>query len=115
VNQPAPAIPLLKVNEEQLVKMRSRLEELFRNLSLIHDLIIVCAEAVEYMGDHGTELHHCLQQLGANELYSQLRALTNTIEQLGGKTAFTEQEAATRAIQAQAGAEAAPQEDIAHA
>lgn len=112
---PPSSVPLLQGSQEQALKLRKRLEELFRNLHLIHDLIIVSADAAEYMGDHGEELHHCLQQLGANELYSQLRALTDIIEQLGGKTAFTEHEAAVRAIQAQGSAEAKPQEDIAHA
>ena len=110
MNEPG-TIPLLRINGEELVKMRIRLEDLFRNLNRIHDLIIVCGEAVGGMADCGTEAASCLQQLEANKLYSQMRALTNIIERLGGKNAFTEHEAAIRAIQTKALAEAKRQED----
>lgn len=115
MNQPATAIPLLRSNEEQLAKMRRRLEELFRNLNLVHDLMVVCANAVTGEGDCGSEASRCLELIGGNRLYSQLKALTNIIERLGGTTEFTEREVEAKAILAEVRAEGSGQEDTSHA
>jgi hypothetical protein len=109
MNQPAPAIPLLRSNEEQLAKMCRRLEELFRNLNLIHDLMTVCAHAVAGEGDCCSEASRCLELIGGNRLYGQLRVLTNIIERLGGTTEFTERAATTKAILADAQAKTSEQ------
>lgn len=92
MNQQAPAIPLLKCNEEQLSRMCRRLEEMFRNLYLIHDLMTVCAHAVTGETGCGSEAARCLELIGGNRLYGQMKILTNIIERLGGTTDFTEQE-----------------------
>ena len=40
-DQAIPAsIPFLRTNEEQAVKMRKRLEDIFSNISLVHDVIV---------------------------------------------------------------------------
>jgi hypothetical protein len=102
MNQPAQAIPLLKSNEEQLAKVRRRLEDVFQNLNLIHDLMTVCAHAVASGDDCGSEASRCLELIGGNRLYGQLRVLTNIIERLGGTTEFTERAAETKATLAEA-------------
>jgi hypothetical protein len=86
MNQPVQAIPLLKSNQEQLAKISRRLEEVFRNLNLVHDLMVICAHAVTGEGDCGSEVSRCLELIGGNRLYGQLKVLTNIIERLGGET-----------------------------
>jgi len=100
MNQRAAAIPLLKSNEEQLSKLCRRLEEMFRNLYLIHDLMTVCAHAVTGETGCGSEAARCLELIGGNRLYGQMKILTNIIERLGGTTDFTERESMTPAAEA---------------
>ena len=92
MSQRAAAIPLLRSNEEQLSRMRRRLEEVFRNLDLIHDLMTVCAHSVTGETGCGSEAARCLELIGGNRLYGQMKILTNIIERLGGTTDFTERE-----------------------
>jgi len=39
-----PSVPLLRGSEEQVAKLRRRLEDVFRNVSLAHDVIALCVE-----------------------------------------------------------------------
>jgi hypothetical protein len=112
MNQPARTIPLLKSNEEQLAKVCRRLEDVFRNLNLIHDLMVVCASAVTSEGDCGSEAARCLELIGGNRLYGQLRVLTNIIERLGGTTEFTEREPALPATRTSAEQEGKSPSDV---
>jgi hypothetical protein len=99
MNQSAQVIPLLRNHQEQIGKLRRQLEELFTNLNLIHDLMTVCAYAsTSDQGDCGSEVSRCLELIGGNRLYGQMKTLTKIIERLGGETEFTEREATTKAI-----------------
>jgi hypothetical protein len=90
-DQPIPAsIPFLRTNEEQAVKVRKRLEDIFSNISLVHDVIVMSIEVCESnSGDFNPEMSHVLRRCGANKLHSQLKALTSIIEKFGGKTEFS--------------------------
>lgn len=92
--QPAnPPIPFLRSNEEQALKMRRRLEDIFGNVELVHDVIVLSIEVCEAnCGDFDPEMANVLRQCGANRLYAQLKALTNIIERFGGTTKFSKQE-----------------------
>jgi len=86
-----PSIPFLKSNEEQAVKVRKRLEDIFSNISLVHDVIVMTIEVCEAnSGDFNPEMSHVLRRCGANKLHSQLQALTSIIEKFGGRTAYSE-------------------------
>jgi hypothetical protein len=88
--------PLLKGCEEQVVKLRKRLEDVFRNVSLAHDVVAICIELSEgNSGDFNPEMAHVLRRCAADRLYFQLEVLTKVIERLGGTTALSDAEAAT--------------------
>ena len=81
------SIPLLKGSEEQVAKLRKRLEEVFRNVSLAHDVVVVCIELSQgTSADFNAEVAHVLRRCAADKLYFQMGVLTNVIERLGGKT-----------------------------
>jgi hypothetical protein len=102
VNESTP-IPLLKENEQKLVRLRSRLEDMFRELYLIHDVMVVCGATCDAeSADLDPEVSHVLRRCGADKLYGQMKALTNIIEFLGGRTEFTEQQEAAQEILAEA-------------
>ena len=93
-HQSAP--PLLKGSEEQVIKLRKRLEDVFRNVSLAHDVVAICIELTEgNSGDFNPEMAHVLRRCAADRLYFQLEVLTKVIERLGGTTALSDDEAAT--------------------
>jgi hypothetical protein len=70
---------------------RPRLEDLFRDLNLIHDLMTVCGEAAKAPRSVcDIELSNVLQRVGADLLYTHLKTLTDIIERMGGSTDFTE-------------------------
>ena len=47
-DQAIPAsIPFLRTNEEQAAKVRKRLEDIFSNISLVHDVIVMSIEVCE--------------------------------------------------------------------
>lgn len=46
-----PPIPLIKDNEQRLVKMRRQLEDMFRSLHLVHDEVGVASEAARSEGN----------------------------------------------------------------
>jgi hypothetical protein len=86
VNQ-STSIPLLKDNERQLIGVRGRLEDMFRSLSLVHDVIVVCGRACDAVNsDTDAEVSHVLRRCGTASLFSQMEELTSIIEQLGGQT-----------------------------
>ncbi len=97
VEQPSHrSAPLLKGSEEQVVKLRKRLEDVFRNVSLAHDVVAICIELSEgNTGDFNPEMAHVLRRCAADRLYFQLEVLTKVIERLGGTTALSDAEAAT--------------------
>jgi hypothetical protein len=90
-DQAIPAsVPFLRTNEEQAAKVRKRLEDIFSNISLVHDVIVMSIEVCESnSGDFNPEMSHVLRRCGANKLHSQLQALTTIIEKFGGKTEFS--------------------------
>jgi hypothetical protein len=96
-NQPAyqsigPSIPFLKTNEEQAVRVRKRLENVFSTIELVHDVIVLSIEVCEAGGgDFNPEMSHVLRRCGANKLYAQMRVLTELIAKFGGTTKFSQQ------------------------
>jgi hypothetical protein len=97
VEQPShQSAPLLKGSEEQVVKLRKRLEDVFRNVSLAHDVVAICIELTEgNSGDFNPEMAHVLRRCAAERLHFQMEVLTKVIERLGGTTAFSNAKAAT--------------------
>lgn len=86
-SSPPPFVPLLRGSEEQVVKLRKRLEEVFNNVSLAHDVITVCVELTEAnSGDFNPEIAHVLRRCAADRLHFQLEVLTKVIGRLGGTT-----------------------------
>jgi hypothetical protein len=84
---PATSIPLLKDNEQPLLIMRERLENMFIDLSLIHDATVVCRAACDSVNsDTDAEVSHVLRRCCTDQLHSQMEELTSIIEQLGGRT-----------------------------
>jgi hypothetical protein len=84
-------IPQMQKNEEQFLKVREKLEDLFSNLNLIHDVVIVCSGLCrEAQSDPTLEVAHVLRRCATDKLFGQLNALTSVIERLGGRTEFTE-------------------------
>ena len=91
VEQPShqSAPPLLKGSEEQVVKLRKRLEDVYRNVSLTHDVVAICIELTEgNSGDFNPEMAHVLRRCAADRLYFQLEVLTKVIERLWGHHDF---------------------------
>ncbi len=89
------SVPLLRGNEEQPAKLRKRLEEVLGNVSLAHDVVVVCIElSQDTFSDFNTEVAHVLRRCVADKLYFQMSVLTNVIEQLGRKTAYSNTETA---------------------
>jgi hypothetical protein len=80
---------MIRDNELRLLKMRRQLEDMFRNLYLVHDEIGVASEAARSEGlpEIATVLSLCV----CNRLFGQLRSLTNIIERLGGTTDLSEE------------------------
>lgn len=84
-------IPLLRSNEEQLAKIRRRLEGMFRELRLVQDVIMVCSGVRESVGpDLDGEVEHVLRRCGVERLWSVLKTLTEIVERLGGRTEMSE-------------------------
>ena len=84
-------IPMIKDNELRLMKMRRRLEDLFRSLDLVQDEVTVVAEAAR---SHGIpDVANVLSLAVCNRLSNQLRVLTHIIEQLGGTTELSDEDA----------------------
>lgn len=95
-NQPSSeSMPFLRGSEEQALKLRKRLEEVFGNVALAHDVVIVCLELGQLNGG-GTfngEIAQVLRRCAADRLQFQMHMLTKVIERLGGKTVLSQREA----------------------
>lgn len=88
----APSIPFLRGSEEQALKLRKRLEEVFGTIELVHDVIVLSIEVCEANGgDFNPEMSHVLRRCGANKLFAQMRVLSGLIEKFGGRTKFSGQ------------------------
>ena len=95
-HSPHQSTPLFRGSEEQVAKLRKRLEEVFRNISLAHDVVAVCIELTEgNSGDFNAEMAHVLRRCAADKLRFQMEVLTKVIERLGGTTTFSNAGAAT--------------------
>ena len=91
-----PSVPLFRGSEEQVAKLRKRLEEVFRNVSLAHDVVAICIELSEgNSGDFNAEMAHVLRRCAADKLHFQMEVLTKVIERLGGTTALSNADTAT--------------------
>jgi hypothetical protein len=97
VEQPSyQSAPLLKGSDEQVVKLRKRLEDVFRNVSLAHDVVAICIELSDgSTGDFNPEMVHVLRRCAADRLHFQMAVLTKVIERLGGTTALSDAKSAT--------------------
>ena len=85
------SIPFLQSSHEQVLKLRKRLEDVFGNMSLVHDVVVICLELGQAnVGDFNPEIAHVLRRCAADRLHFQMRVLTGVIERLGGKTALSE-------------------------
>jgi hypothetical protein len=94
------SIPFLQSSEEQAIKLRKRLEEMFGNIELVHDVIVLSIEVCEAnSGDFNPEMSHVLRCCGANKLFAQMRVLTSLIEKFGGTTKLSEQVEAAGGVQ----------------
>jgi hypothetical protein len=91
----APSVPFLRGSEEQAIKHRKRLEEMFGTIELVHDVIVLSIEVCQAnSGDFNPEMSHVLRRCGANKLFAQMRVLTGMIEKFGGTTKLSQQVAA---------------------
>ena len=98
-NQSAhPSIPFLRSDEEQIAKIRRQLEGVFRELDLIHDVIVVCdiaAHAEINIDSHGNvelgdAVPHVIRRCATNRLYAAMKTLTEVVERFGGRTKVSE-------------------------
>ena len=98
IEQPTrPYVPLLRGSEEQVAKLRRRLEDVFRNVALAHDVVTLCVELSEgNAGEFNPEIAHVLRRCAADKLHFQMEMLTKVIERLGGTTAAGKVEGAGR-------------------
>ena len=88
----AQSVPFLRGSEEQAIKHRKRLEEMFGSIELVHDVIVLSIEVCEAGGgDFNSEMSHVLRRCGANKLFAQMRVLTDMIERFGGTTKLSVQ------------------------
>jgi hypothetical protein len=84
-------IPFLRGSEEQATKMRKRLEEMYRSIELVHDVIVLSIEAIDANGsEFNPEISHVLRRCGTYKLFAQMRVLTDLIEKFGGKTKLSQ-------------------------
>lgn len=87
IEQPArPFVPLLRGSKDQVIKLRKRLEDVCRNVSLAHDVVALCVELSQGNsgGDFNPEIAHVLRRCAADRLHFQMETLTKVIERLGG-------------------------------
>jgi hypothetical protein len=82
-------------SEEQTVKLRRRLEDVFQSVSLVHDVVTVCVELSQgSSGDFNSEIAHVLRFCAADRLRFQMTVLTSVIERLAERS-VSKGEAAT--------------------
>lgn len=99
--QPAGAIPFLRGSEEQAIKLRRHVTEVYDNVALVRDVVTVCLELgrVHHGGTFNCEIAHVLRRCVTDRLYFQMRALAGLAERLGGKTGFSEEAQAAGGVQ----------------
>ena len=91
-------IPFLRTDEEQIAKIRRQLEGVFRELDLVHDVIVVCDVAAHVdinIATHGDvdlgdAVPHVIRRCATNRLHSAMKTLTELVERFGGKTKLSE-------------------------
>lgn len=91
-------IPFLRSDEEQIGKIRRQLEGVFRELNLVHDVIVVCdvaAHADINIATHGDvdlgdAVPHVIRRCATNRLHSTMKTLTELVERFGGRTKLSE-------------------------
>ena len=85
IEQPtSPFVARPNRGEEQTVKLRRRLEDVFQSVSLVHDVVTVCVELSQgSSGDFNPEIANVLRRCVADRLRFQMTVLTNVIERLG--------------------------------
>ena len=84
-------IPTIQDQETLLAKMRRQLEQVFVETYIIHDVVVICAEACRSAsGDYGDEFENVLRNHACDSLFRQMKMLTSVIEMLGGRTKFTD-------------------------
>ena len=92
------SIPFLRSDEEQIGKVRRQLEGVFRELDLVHDVIVVCdiaAHAEINIDSHGDvelgdAVPHVIRRCATNRLYTAMKTLTEVVERFGGRTRISE-------------------------
>jgi hypothetical protein len=93
------SIPFLRSDEEQIGKVRRQLEGVFRELDLVHDVIVVCdiaAHAEINIASHGDvalgdAVPHVIRRCATNRLYTAMKTLTEVVERFGGRTKLSEE------------------------
>lgn len=74
-----------------IISVRSRLQDIFDEVSLVRDVITISIEALHAQrGDFNPEMGHVLFHCAAEKLYCQLQVLSHVIGQLGGRTELTD-------------------------
>jgi hypothetical protein len=83
------SIPLARDNERQLLAMRRRLERVFTDLHLIHDVTSVCKVAFDTVSSEiSSQVSNVLRRCASYKLDDQMEELTSIIEELGGANTF---------------------------
>jgi hypothetical protein len=99
---PTASIPLARDNERQLLAMRRRLERVFTDLHLIHDVTSVCKVAFDAVSsDITSQVSNVLRRCVSHQVDNQMEELTSIIEELGGRTLFSEPEDPVRRSQSE--------------
>lgn len=91
-------IPFLRTDEEQIAKIRRQLEGVFRELDLVHNVIVVCDVAAHSdinLASHGdvdlgAAVPHVIRRCATNRLFATMKTLTEVIERFGGRTELSE-------------------------
>jgi hypothetical protein len=99
---PTTSIPLARDNERQLLALRRRLERVFTDLHLIHDVTSICKAAFNVSdADITSQVSNVLRRGVSYQVDNQMEELTSIIEQLGGRTLFSESEDPVRRSQSE--------------
>src|SRR6185437_451051 len=86
-----PILPIFKDDQAHLVKLRRRLEEVFRQIYLAHDVTLLVGEVCANRNkENSPEIERVLRECGTNRLFSAMKNLTFVIEKLGASTEITE-------------------------
>ena len=87
-------IPILEGDDHKIVKRlrkaRKRLENIFKALDVIGDVITVCEGTLEAHNTE-TDVVNILRRYASNALFVQMERLTKVVVKLGGETEFSYQ------------------------